>query len=89
MGRCRRFTVLFILLLLLSELVVVSHQHNTIVDDNDCPFCIAINDQTASASLAVAFDGTPFLTVTRFIASAPALTDILSFVSSSTRSPPA
>jgi hypothetical protein len=89
MGRYRRFTVFLILLLLLSTLVAVSHHHDYTVDDHDCPVCTAINHQTAAGPLAATFDGTPFLTEIRFVASALALTDTLSFFSHSTRGPPA
>lgn len=89
MGLCRRFTVVLILLLLLSPFVTVSQQHDNTVDDNDCHFCIAMNNQTAAGPLAVAFDGTPLFTETRFVASAPVLTDIISLSSHGTRGPPA
>jgi hypothetical protein len=89
LGCYRRFTVYLIPLLLLSTLVAVSHHHDNAVADHDCPVCIAINHQTATGPLAVAFDGIPFFTETRLDVFAPAIIDTFSFFSRSTRGPPA
>jgi hypothetical protein len=89
MGHYKRFTLFLIVLLLLSTLVVVSHHHDNTADDHDCPICIASNHQSAASPLAAAFDLTPYLTETTFVASAPALIDTLFFFSRSSRGPPA
>jgi hypothetical protein len=89
MGHSMRFTALLICPLLLSPLVTVPHQHDTILDDSDYYFSIAYYDQSAASLIAVPFDSTPLLNVTGFIASLPVHPDTLSFVSHGTRSPPA
>jgi hypothetical protein len=87
--RNKLITVSLILLLLLSTFVAVSHHHENTADDHDCPICIANNHQSAAGPLLVAFDGTPCLTETIFVASAPVRTAALFIFSRSTRGPPA
>ena len=89
MNRNKLFTTFLILFLLLSTSVVMLHNHDYMVDDDDCPICVAGDVEFATGPLAVAFEGIPCLTETTFVASAPALTDNLVFLLRSTRGPPA
>jgi hypothetical protein len=89
MDRYKRFIVFLLLLLFLSTFVAVSHHHESADDDRDCQICIAIKQQYAAGPSAAAFDGTPFITETTLITSAPAIIDTPSFLSCSNRGPPA
>jgi hypothetical protein len=85
----KRFTVFFILLLVLSTFVAVSHHHENTADDHDCPICVVSHHQPATGQSTVAFEGAPCFTEAALIAPSSVFTDNLLFFSLSTRGPPA
>jgi len=85
----KRIIFFLVLLFLISTFVAVSHHHEDAKDDQDCPVCIAIHHLSASDTLAVVFDGTPFIIETTIVAAVPQLTNTLFPISRSTRGPPA
>ncbi len=71
----KRFSVLFILRLLVSTFVAVGHHHDNTADDHDCPICLVSHHQQATGQATVAFDATPFVTGTTYAIPAAALVE--------------
>ena len=84
----KRITVFLILFLIVSTFEAVSHHHDNVADDHDCPICIASNHLSATSQWAAAFDSIPCFTETTVVAPSPVFNDTFSSYSLNNRAPP-
>lgn len=84
----KRITAFLILFLLVSTFVAVSHHHDNVADDHECPICIASNHLSATSNWAVAFNSVPCFTETTVVAPSPVFADNLISCSLNNRAPP-
>jgi len=84
----KRFSVLLVLLFLVSTFVAVSHHHENTADDHDCPICIAINHVPATSQSMVTFDSVPCFTEIIVVASSSVFAENLFLYSLNNRAPP-
>ncbi len=85
----RRFSAFLILLLLLSTFVAVSHHHDNVVADHDCPICLVNHHQHATSQTTIAIDGAPFFLETIYVAAAPLIIEKVFTSFQTNRAPPA